>query len=1237
MGLEVDNSVMLNMDLESVRSSSSSTPSVANSSESAEEQVHSQPPQQLDQPQQEQHKHQHQHQHQEQFQDQPVHKSHAEKEISVVGVRKLISQSSGLKNNLAGLKSNLDEDLTSAAADPSEYNDDCKDLQERFATPIHRPIEKLSSSLRNPHTLRAFNDETSNNNLFPSSSILSQPSGPLFSNRRGSVTQGILDALKTATGFGANVDAIANELRSSSPSIMPVIEPSISRVQLQLTPPSSSRELSGRKSFGKLSIDSMSAAHDSKGDDHLGNDDSRRSSLNQAVSPVISSTKRTLGKFKAAARMIGLQKSIQNEQSDTIGDLPGSSPAAAAASSRSSKRASGSFGSLKVSASSLDHKEKQQEKLRQKKRQEAKHENLVDQLKLRKKTSQIKEFRDEDQTKKFQDYHREMERRRGRICGIYVWASNTRGVRYWEVLIACLVFFQVFLVPYSLVFQSETARNTFETVLETIDFLVDIIFLLDILLQFNITVQKGEKGYYGDEVEVIMDRKIIATTYFKSWFVIDVLAISPLLLLGLKGTINNLDSIKIVKVTRIPRLFRLLRIFRVMRTMNMKSKTMQFLMYSRYNNLLSFFSLIVVIMVIVHYYACMWYFISGEKTLERFVFFDDSYEPLWYQIDRFEEQSGENDDGKNLLDEDSIVVNNTTFVPVLETFDAYNEAYFHSIYQAVLLIMGESMDLTSKKERMWSIVGILVGAIVMALVFGEVSMSINNFSAANNLFRKKMTDLYESMEALGLPQNLQERIHLFYKYVWDEHHSIDGRPAILTFVPELSTNLAKEIYLYLFSDMITKVPMFHNRPADVVQHLVLAVQTLIYMPKDYVIVKGEFGSEMFFIQSGKCDVIIEMQRLKAQPPQLTQQGSRGGGRGANFRAIGQYIPGRKPSAIPRMKIDELHSGAIPKSEVEVIEKVVKELEKGDFFGEIALVTHGRRTASIRARTFTELIVLSREDFMRITENNREEREAMKEQIRQRYKDSGAKKALEDVKEKEAPSAEESKKGGDAANKKYSNKKGQGGSYGGSSKGPNADTDLSTNEESKAASGGEESKPSAFENRMKTLGSSKNLAKMNDELKDFNSGEREQPKRNRKKSFMEVHRNMRGGVIGGAGNQDKIDNELMELKLQIKSLQRGLLDVGVGMREMKDMVRYLVSEQREVNKERRESKTDESVEVEVEGKEEESEGESEEEDEKKDEEVGAAADDADVENGDNNREKETGQGDDTTGGNLPGAI
>ena len=399
----------------------------------------------------------------------------------------------------------------------------------------------------------------------------------------------------------------------------------------------------------------------------------------------------------------------------------------------------------------------------------------------------------------------------------------------------------------------------------------------------------------------------------------------------------------------------------------------------------------------MHVYACFWYLTSQDNIGQRFKLLIGTWYPNL------------NDDGSYDEDYDDayhMEGNKTVF---------RTATYSMAFHQAVLMIMGESMDNETNTEIWVSSLLMIIGAILMAIVFGEVSMYITNFYASTNLFQKKMTDLYESMEALHLPQNLQERIHLFYKYVWDEHHSIDGRPAILTFVPELSTNLAKEIYLYLFSDMITKVPMFHNRPADVVQHLVLSVQTLIYMPKDYVIVKGEFGQEMFFIQSGKCDVIIEViveaaeveeQVGKLKSTVFTNIVKSGLGF-SKQRKVADY-PGRERSdSVFSTDSGRFSTGSSMRAsnrttsvEFKLAEKVVKELETGDYFGEIALITDSRRTASIRSRTFTELLLLSRDDFLRITENNQAEREAMKAQIRQRYNDKSVTIALKEKKKNE---------------------------------------------------------------------------------------------------------------------------------------------------------------------------------------------------------------------------------------------
>ncbi|GMH73294.1 hypothetical protein TL16_g06147 [Triparma laevis f. inornata] len=730
---------------------------------------------------------------------------------------------------------------------------------------------------------------------------------------------------------------------------------------------------------------------------------SRRGSLiEQASEKIISlsstAAKRGKRKLQSVVAVLGLQSRTRSvkeqeeeEEGDELGELGGAEKKKKRKNSpkfRDSRRIN-----TTPNVNPKDKKKKGDEKAEKARTDARKHENLVDQLKLRKKTHTS----DEIQAKVMKLSQRQQDQfEESKIAGcLKVWNPSAPAVRYWDVIIAVLVFSQLLMVP----FQLAGFPGSDSDFMEKLNIWIDLIFLSDIFVQFNLAVERGEQGYYGDDIDLIVDRKEIARLYVKKWFAIDVLAISPLFVyvlgkigaLVLSGGSETTNLLKLIKAFRLPRLFRLMRIFRVMRTINMRSKEMQWLMYSRYSYLFSVFYLLLGLFVMVHVYACLWYAISGLNIGQRFLIAVKTWFPPL------------NEDGS--YDED--YSNSYSYSSESNVTKFLEATYPMAFHQAVLMIMGESMDLETDGERWMSSVLMIAGAVLMAIVFGEVSMYITNFYASSNMFQKKMTDLYESMEALGLPQSLQERIHLFYKYVWDEHHSIDGRPAILTFVPELSTNLAKEIYLYLFSDMITKVPMFHNRPADVVQHLVLAVQTLIYMPKDYVIVKGEFGQEMFFIQSGKCDVIVEVTTALTQPELQAIGHTKSSVKDRLFGIVGRNLQktstfgfaGFKSINIGRQQredgVEITNRVSINGTLYKVMEKSVKELDTGSYFGEIALITDSRRTASIRSRTFTELLVLSRDDFMRITENNQEDREEMKAQIRSRYNaDKNVKKALD---------------------------------------------------------------------------------------------------------------------------------------------------------------------------------------------------------------------------------------------------
>ena len=743
-------------------------------------------------------------------------------------------------------------------------------------------------------------------------------------------------------------------------------------------------------------------------------------------------------KIKTMVKVLGLHRRVQNEakmeeEEEVSGDKLGTLKPAVRKSEKNGQestppkfRESRRINMAKGQAPTTPRQGGKQDRERKAIVDAKKHENLVDQLKLRKKTHTHDQIQAK-MTKLSEEHQTQFDDSMVFGC-LKVWHPTSPPLRYWDLIIAVLVFSQILMVPFQLASFPGADSNG----LLVANMAMDCIFLVDIFVQFKLAVEKGEQGYYGDDVDLVTDRKTIAKMYLHGWFAIDFLAVSPLFvtifgtLLGWRSETTNL--LKLIKAARLPRLFRLMRIFRVLRTVNMRSKEMQWLMYSRYSYLLNVFYLLIGLFCMVHVYACLWYVISELNIGQRFIIAVKTWNPPLTTDGHYDEDFAEDtykyDSSRN----------KTVFVEA---------SYTMAFHQAVLMIMGESMDMETDEERWMSSLLMIVGAVIMAIVFGEVSMYITNFYASSNMFQKKMTDLYESMEALGLPQSLQERIHLFYKYVWDEHHSIDGRPAILTFVPELSTNLAKEIYLYLFSDMITKVPMFHNRPADVVQHLVLAVQTLIYMPKDYVIVKGEFGQEMFFIQSGKCDVIIEV--TTPLPPRVVQQKS-GIGRlsialkdgtkrlkkAGTFNFVNNFKTRMTHHAEHHEDSDDEATNSSPSGRqsttggsgsqrfsnrisingtmYKVMEKSVKELDTGSYFGEIALIIDSRRTASIRSRTFTELLVLTREDFLRITENNHEDREEMKNQIKARYQtDRNVKKALENQGKESAKEKEEKEK------------------------------------------------------------------------------------------------------------------------------------------------------------------------------------------------------------------------------------
>lgn len=87
----------------------------------------------------------------------------------------------------------------------------------------------------------------------------------------------------------------------------------------------------------------------------------------------------------------------------------------------------------------------------------------------------------------------------------------------WDWIILCLTFYTAIMVPYNVALKNKTSEDV---TLLVVDSIVDVIFFIDIVLNFHTT-------YVGAAGEVVSDPKVIRVNYLKSWFIIDLLSCLP--------------------------------------------------------------------------------------------------------------------------------------------------------------------------------------------------------------------------------------------------------------------------------------------------------------------------------------------------------------------------------------------------------------------------------------------------------------------------------------------------------------------------------------------------------------------------------------------------------------------------------------------------------------------------------------------------------------------------------------
>ncbi|XP_021699751.1 potassium voltage-gated channel subfamily H member 8 isoform X4 [Aedes aegypti] len=366
----------------------------------------------------------------------------------------------------------------------------------------------------------------------------------------------------------------------------------------------------------------------------------------------------------------------------------------------------------------------------------------------------------------------------------------------WDWLILVATFYVAVAVPYNAAFVT-TDRLTVAS-----DVIVEALFIVDILVNFRTT-------YVSRKGEVVSNSKSIAVNYLRGWFMVDLFAALPFDHLYASNVISGEEShIHLVKLTR------LLRLARLLQKMDR---------YSQYTAMILTL-LMLCFSLVAHWLACIWYVIAEKERLVN----DQDWDIGWIHT---------------LAERLKIPVTNVT----------HGEAYITSLYftfTSLTSVGFGNVSPTTISEKIFSIVMMLIGALMHAVVFGNVTAIIQRMYSRRSLYQSKWRDLKDFIALHQMPKELKQRMQDYFQTMWSLNHGID----VYEILKEFPEELRGDISMHLHREIL-QLPIFESASQGCLKLLSLHIKANFCAPGEYLIHKGDALSYIYYICNGSMEVM----------------------------------------------------------------------------------------------------------------------------------------------------------------------------------------------------------------------------------------------------------------------------------------------------------------------------------------------------------------------------------------------
>uniref|UniRef100_A0A8C2ZIQ6 Voltage-gated delayed rectifier potassium channel KCNH4 n=1 Tax=Cyclopterus lumpus TaxID=8103 RepID=A0A8C2ZIQ6_CYCLU len=411
----------------------------------------------------------------------------------------------------------------------------------------------------------------------------------------------------------------------------------------------------------------------------------------------------------------------------------------------------------------------------------------------------------------------------------------------WDWLILLATFYVAVTVPYNVCFTAveirEDGASAARNPPSVSDILVEILFIIDIALNFRTT-------FVSTSGQVVYDARCICIHYVTSWLFVDLIAALPFdLLYAFNISVNF--GVHLLKTVRLLRLLRLLQ---------------KLDRYSQYSAvvltlLMSTFALL------GHWMACVWYFI-GRSEIE-------SNSPASWDIGWLHELAKRLGTPYFLAPLTSLLgVSDSpqgTVTAALTNYSQWNgsgsepggpsvrSSYVTSLYFALSSLTSVgfgNVSANTDSEKIFSICTMLIGALMHAVVFGNVTAIIQRMYSRRSLYQTRTKDLKDFIRVHRLPKALEQRMMECFQTTWSVNNGIDVSELLKDFPDELRADIAMHL-----NNELLQLPLFESASRGCLRSLSLIIKTSFCAPGEFLIRQGDALQAIYFVCSGSMEVL----------------------------------------------------------------------------------------------------------------------------------------------------------------------------------------------------------------------------------------------------------------------------------------------------------------------------------------------------------------------------------------------